>query len=333
MSNLKATYEFRDLITVFVPGDPIVFTLCITPEEDQHVEKLKCQLTKEVRGRLRRVTDTIDSCELEINDMLKKGTTYEYPVELKNSFAITYAGISVSQSLYLDVASSEQGKTLISKVKQVFVHLEPLARRVVIVEHASVNYNVVEKSYDLKNDFLMKLFFGMFFTIPLLIFGCQFLPASFLPASFPKTLIPYLIGVGVFILLIPVLLHFWFETRVGKSSVQLSNTDNNEFEVKVNNSNDWVSSPEIFLSYSIIEEVVDDRGTSSTTIKMPIYQSLSVTIKTPRNGSKVVFPFPEKSIPLTNRIPNTEIVSILNLKMVTPFGTRKYSTPFKIQDS
>jgi|GEM_PF-4104835 len=338
MSALNATYDFKGVETNYKLGTPIDFILTIRPRENIDFKTLTCQIIAETRGLLPRTNETVSDFNIVINDTLRNGQIYEFPVTLKNNHSVTYNGVSVSKSLVLQTIEVRSDKvSFLDKVKKVFVEPVPLISRSITFETNPSDYKVVESTYKLKSKFgsgCLKLL-SYFFTFLLMGYLAMtfFYPseAKKIWVKLPEHSLGFLIGAVLLVVLIVLMIHFILEWKVGKSTIRLFNTEGDQFEVSVHNEKDWEHSAELNVSFKVVEVVEDDRGTSTTYHRKPIHQSLSIPIKTPRNGSKVAFSFPDFSIPRPGEIPNTTFIPTISVEKITKlFGIRNYTTIIEI---
>lgn len=326
MNKLNATFDIKGIEPEYYLGDPLICTLCITPNEDLEVGTLTCKLISEVRGLVAQHAESLYTAKIQVDNTLLAGKTYEFPFSIYNKYKVSYLGHAVSHSLMLAVTSEDGPTSIMDKVKSGFGRRNELISREVIFKKP-LNYTVKNNAYQLEAKFgihAMAIGFIALITGIVGIAGfCRHLNSS------ESTMI---FSVSSYVLLVfsGFAVYFFIHYLVGKTTVKVSNSENDELTMEVSNSMNWRFVSEIKASYSVIEQVIDRRGTTNTTVEYPIYSSELREIIMPTNNFKITFPYPDYTFPGNNDLKDTTFIPTINMKMTTPFGMKHYKAPFSL---
>ena len=101
--------------------------------------------------------------------------------------------------------------------------------------------------------------------------------------------------------------------------VKLEQKDASSYEAIIKNDKNWKSINKVILTYWIVEEVVDYRGTSSSTHIVHLFESKKQMRKNPTGTLKIPLHFP-KNQPGTIAIESFNTYWVLNIKTITSIG-------------
>jgi hypothetical protein len=288
----KATLEKEIFIDKVNNGKIISGYLTINSSETIAFDNIKGVVFLEARGRMSSYKKEIFSLEIKQNTILTKNKSYRIPLTFDSSnFEInSYLGKNVSFSyileIHIDVNRDDIEKlerNLFSKVKSfVTSNYTIKTSEYFEIENLNLKYQVAET----KTDFTMQpnLIVSI---IAFLILGssCAYI--------IPEFSIWYtILGIASVVLLIHLMTKY-IKNTLGTISMETLK-DENSFVCKILKTREFnLMNPYIY--YEIIEKVMDNRGTSSSTYTETLYTSEKLKLSDFKSSPSLKFLFPKRN--------------------------------------
>ena len=111
------------------------------------------------------------------------------------------------------------------------------------------------------------------------------------------------------------------EWVLGAFPFKVINTSEEQFSIHLNNHNRWRNISQVNLYFEVWEEVIDNRGTSTTTYTKKLFTSPGHNIKSPRGEMRKTFSYPT-NMPGTTQFNEARIFWQLNLQVPSLLGIR-----------
>ena len=140
-----------------------------------------------------------------------------------------------------------------------------------------------------------------------------------------QELILFGLGIVLSIAIAVLIQYIVFREAIGSFNAKLVVQDNINFLSVFSSKKNWKYISKATASYSIIENVVDDRGTSSTTSTATLYHSPKQTISRKSKQEEILFAYPINKVVLpTLSIGGVSIKWMLHLRLTTIVGFKLY---------
>ena len=108
-------------------------------------------------------------------------------------------------------------------------------------------------------------------------------------------------------------------------------TDSKYFKVKIINEKEWKNVRKIQIMYSLIEEIEDNRGTTTQKHKEELFRSKSFKIQNLKTPIEVEFEFPEEAY-RSKKIGDVKLFWLLELRLKPFLGPNcKYENEFNVR--
>jgi len=290
----------------------------ILPELDMSFEAVNCILSYQVQGKIFTNTRKVATISIDKDNNWKKNENYTYQTSFElGNLPSSYNGANfqITWWLYLEVDFDNQTKStirntllkdgsIISALKS-FDGKHENKNAVTLSSSPSI-YEISPFSLTYKINPYTHFIIGCFISIVYLILLLGEIMKKYLWA--PPLIGAGFIGYGIYkIIGIGVLKEVQFS---GKP------IDDKHFELEITFEKNSKKIDAAIVSYSIIEKVIDNRGTSSTTYKEAIYKSEEKTLLTPISGQlKTTLNYPDKNIPLDFRRDTIEFYAQIEMKL------------------
>lgn len=277
------------------------FDIRINPQLDMTFNRVICSLQYQIMGKAISNKTRISSLIIDQNNSWKKKNNYNYEGRFElGDLPTSYNGrnLQIIWWLYLDVEFDQESKSRIQNLllKDIFIvslikSFDGKHQNKNTVSLTNPNYEYTINDFDkvYKIDPYLYFIIGVFIIIitTILYFGDILKKYFWIPALAGISIAGY----GQYkINSIGLLKEVRFKgTHIDKEKFNL--------EIIILKNEKKISSAKI--RYVIIEEVIDDRGTTSTTYKENIYNSETKTINAPiAKVSSTQLPYPSQNIPI-----------------------------------
>ncbi len=256
-------------------GEFIIGKIRITPDEDFSFESFWLRLKFERRGFLRVLQKEISSFKVASNQIFRKGQYYEFDFRLdppKETISFIAKDLQILWFLETDfeltddiinqIRTESLRKLQISKAMN--VHKKFTVRRNLDVSNNNLLLRVPYQEGEMSLDELTS--FGCIFILCIIFALCVFFSDNYEPsAAVLLSVITLIIG-GYF-----VKEQFLGAGQLGKINFEISAKDDTHFEVKLMVEKNDHKINTVRLSYEVVEEVIDNRGSSPTKRTEQIY--------------------------------------------------------------
>lgn len=313
--------------------EPINGTINLKPKRDFGVDIMGYRLILEIKGKIQSVKRVLLQRQILTNTRFEEGKEYNFPIRIFNDTVETYRGHHVECLLkletYLNLDDDTHQESKDAGLKARFSVKEMIwgEQEEKIIEYLEfLPSSTVYKVLDSKIELLakgQKQAFG---------YGFGMLVIMFIGVAWGLyTWYHGLLGLAI-ALSVLVLYHLIQNQIIGRLSVQLQNQEG-YFTAKISSSTRWQNIRNVEAYYQIMEQVVDKRGTSTSTYTKAIYKSESSTINFPKYTPTVKLKFPEKK-PMTMKYGDFSIYWELVLRVQTSYGIRfKYIGTIKVGET
>lgn len=271
--------------------------LVINSEESLKIDRINGIVYLEIRGRLVSKKEQVISFNIDSNNIISKGETYEIPFSfiLDKKTVQSYSGKNVSFSykceaqIFVNEDDLEKlDRSVLTRVKS-FITADYSTKVSCYFEKKGEenNYKVDEKHGQFKLEFNPSaILFGILIIVAIYIL-------SIITFSFEFN------GFHILPLVIAVILYCYIDYRmkskkIGNISLSTRNEEHG-FNCIIKPARNF-SLKSAKIHYQIEEEVVDRRGTSSSTYTETIFKSPIKLLKT-RGTSEIEFEFPTNQQP------------------------------------
>ena len=288
----KATLEKEIFIDKVNNGKIISGYLMIKSSETITLDKIKGVIFLETRGRMSSHKDEILSIQIQQNKIITENETYKIPFTFNSSnFEInSYVGKNVSFSYNLEIQIDvnnedikKMERSLFSKVMSfVTSDYSIITSEYFELENLNLKYQVVETKTDftIQPNLIVSIIISLIFV-------------SVYIYIIPEFIIWYIIlGIASIILLL-YLVTKYIENMLGAISMETLK-DEDAFICKILKTRKFnLMNP--YLYYEIIEEVVDNRGTSPSTYTETLYTSEKLKLQNFKSNPSLKFLFPKRN--------------------------------------
>ncbi|MFK8103338.1 MAG: hypothetical protein AB8G15_12465 [Saprospiraceae bacterium] len=300
---------------VYQPKESVEGHISVSVQQDIEVDILSYKLFLEIRGLTRTNVIMLGQEKMTSQEQLSGGTVKNYPFALKNHQHETYKGQNVELLIRMEATLKLKDKPstnfLLSKVGYIHSGSKESISKYLFFEYEKGNYKIVEDKINFPQS-LVSCLIGL----AILAFtGIGLFFLGFLSDPLNRNIV--LVGGLIFFLL--GAFYLWVEIfLIGQIKAKLIDLGEGQFQLELENKKKWESSKSVAVRYKIFEEVIDRRGTSSSTETNYIYLSETKTIENPWRGATLVFDYPKKSIPMF-RFEDVRIYWLLEVKVFSSF--------------
>jgi len=277
------------------------FDIKINPQLDMAFTQVTCSLQYQVLGKTISNKINISSLTIDQNSSWEKNNNYNYKGKFElGDLPVSYNGknLQIIWWLYLEVVFNQESKSRIQNMllKDLFVVSlvksfdgKHQNKNIVSVNNPNFAYEINAFDSKYKVDPYLYLTIGIITTIITSIL--------FFSELFKKyILIPIIGSIGFTV----YGLHRLYSIGLLKEIKFVGSILNNKtfnLEITIQNNHEKITSATVY--YSIIEEIIDNRGTTSTTYRESIYRSAQTIIEKPPNKIiNVQLDYPDKDLPI-----------------------------------
>ncbi|WP_299682933.1 hypothetical protein [uncultured Dokdonia sp.] len=301
----------------------------ISCSEIVDVELIEGFVYLEVRGRMASQKHHVVSFTISDKKRLQTAETYKFPFsfEMHDLDIGTYKGKNVNftykceAKIHIEDDDIDKiDRSFFSKVKSFVTSDDSLKVSTYFhVDDSLSTYQIEETttSLDFKTNFLMS-------------FIASLLTGGIYAFLIPEFNAPYMVF-GVFLIIAVIIsIKLLVGNALGEVTMETLR-DEDAFLCTIKKTKKF-SLVNQYLYYQIIEKVVDDRGTSSSTVRSTIYTSKKEKISTRNNDVQVKFSYPEIKNIHSNYLGDVSIYWVMNLKGTTYLGfILKYQCEFTVR--
>lgn len=325
----KITLETRIHINNSKINEVTEGILQIKATENLQIDRIEAVIYFEVRGKLASTKEEIDSFTICTHKMLEKEVVEEIPIsfELSGDNLPTYKGTNANFSYKIEV-NIEVNEVDIDKMERTFFSKV----KSLITADNSFKKGVYFSVKDVKSEYKVKevkVNFSLQFNVVIGLLTALFIGAIY--AYF----IPELEGVFIFFGIVLIVASIFIVTKIVEQSLGIITmqtlNDEDAFLCKIHKPRNFnVTQKKLY--YHIIEKVLDNRGTSSSTYTQILYRSPFKEVKNLKQVPIVKFDFPEREGLHSFEYGDVSILWRMYLEGKTPFGiTLKYKADFIVE--
>jgi len=301
--------------------------LRITPSETVQIEQIRGELVMRVKGKMESQSHIVDSFIIKIEDgELLENETYEFPFQRpRKTGVVSYKGRNVGVFFELKFSTNLEKETYkrVNKniIKRVGSFLTGITdynfyTRSVVFKPQS-NYNLIERDHRLEinlGSFLIIAMFSMFFmALGMILFGVPQIN------DWDSEGFLLLLGIGLCIFFGYMSQSIFFAGLLGEFFADIKKKDDENFMATVRSTSNWRYISAAKTYYEIEEEVIDRRGTSTSTYTEKLYSSKPIEIYMMNSREEIMhsFPPPSRTPPAINEIDDVSIKWIFVLEVTT----------------
>lgn len=299
--------------------------LQIIPNEHIGVEQIQGELRQKVKGKMAGQNELVDNFTVSTQyQQLPPNETYEFPFKIiQPSKAGTYKGTNVHIFYELEFAVELEkdsykrlDKSLVKSIKSLVTRSTDYKYSKPITLRKASNYDIPKGQGLLelgeKDTFVMVFFSGLFVMLWFILFGLLRLNTM---ESWLEVMI---IGVVVSAVIGYLSQVAFFRIVLGIFDVDIVKKDGENFTSIIHSTGNWRYVQAAKTYYKVIEEVVDDRGTTSYTYAEKIYVSDNMEMLLQNSQEEIVHPLPRpNSVPPVVSIHNVSVKWIIVLDLTT----------------
>lgn len=296
----------------FILGKEIKGEMQLRAKEEIEVEYITVNLFREAKGLMQSQSASLYHKRYNNPKLLKTGQIYSFPISFIPEKHESYKGKNVELSFRFEGELKLDGQNTGEKIVSFFRKLGSSAKKKnslqIYLQPETEAYQLAKQEIKLDSDSS----FQSFLALPVLILFLVFIS---------NELIDLVISIPIGILLSLFCIAYFLIGRyaVGNPRAELFQEENEGFHIKMYKEPSWHFLKGIEMSYEIAEEVVDRRGTSSSTQKEVIYDSLIQKSKLSQEVLDFYFNFPIDK-PTSMSWEDVSIIWQLKLKVFTSLG-------------
>ncbi len=272
--------------------------IVITPKENLDVYQFGFQLIMEGRGRTSVITKVASKKTLISNQTLLKGEEYRLDIEIIGALPGSYHGKNIKFNwkvkTFIELQDSSYKhlrKELVKgfKLLSAFNPDKFLSKEFdLTIIQSSQPYAVLNQPQSLKSSSW----------VPWLIFILGTIIPFFILHKMEHSSTYLIIGSISFLLFIMfVIPHYYKMNIIGQIGFNVENMEEDSFLMSFNFSKNNKRIRKFEVNYIVVEKVVDDRGTSSSTHTHTFYRSGKQEKRHPSKTEDFIFKFPEYEVP------------------------------------
>ena len=314
-ANIKLLYDLTD--PKFYVNEPVKAEITVRAKETIEIEEIGWHLVLEARGKIVSEDFVLKSGFLLENTTVEAGKEYKFEVEFVNDEVPTYTGVNVNFTIKLEVYVEEVKKKSGNFIKDLFTRAKEYEKSKTIPyqpKRKGITINDEQKEKTTKTSYAWMLIF-VFIAVFVI-----FISPSWMEFSADLTMYILLGMLGIIVTYLAIV-----HLLIGKINIQLQKLDDEHFKVKIKNSNNWSFVNQVTAFYEIREEVIDRRGTSSSTIDKQVFKSETRTFNNPHSVLYADMKLLQR-YPGTYKIGDSKIYWQIELKIKTILGI---SFPFR----
>ena len=303
-------------------NDKVTGDLVLTANETVNIVEIESRLLRVVRGKCGSAQKLISSSQILSSKMsVLQNEEYRFPFTVIHDSGLeSYKGKNVSIGFEIEIAiklADEEyerlGTDFFERMKSKLLGNRPLKyTEGLILEDKNRQYFTLDE--DLKLQVLPSNLLTLIFTVivaPILYF---LIPIS---DNFIILLI-----VGICIALGLLLSKIFTKVLIGNIMCKVRNINEDGFSFTLLSNRNWRPVIESNLYYTIIEEVIDSRGTNSETYVHQLYISDKKKVRNKWPEAEIQFSYPDIGHIKTLQINNVVIRWMINLDIKTSLGVK-----------
>ncbi len=277
-----------------VVGQRSIGEIILHSSERLETENIEYRLIKETRGLTRTIKEQIYGGFIAENLTLENGKRYVFPLEIVNSRYETYKGKNIEVIVRLEVDLRLKDERLIDHVISNFGFTAPsrlLSTSRIIQFKSEYSKNEVEdRSVELE-------IYSMFSQgVALIIFLIAFGAISMTQEVSQNIKILFL-ALSALVVIAFILYYLIGSKLVGLINAEFEDREGQRFQVGFKSSKNWNKVKKLGVRYKVLEEVIDDRGTTESKEVYCLYTSELKNISTPQKHARVDFDYPNQYYP------------------------------------
>ena len=304
--------------------------LDIVSSEDILMDEITAKIYFEARGKMRGYKNTVISFPVITEPtLIKAGEENFIPFsfeidDLIESYEGKNASFTYTCEVMMHVDDSDfkkLGLNFLATVKSFVTSDKRLrAQKQFEVSNYYHTYNVKEGKYDFKLKLNYKL--------PIIIAVILFLIYIILLPEFNLTFA--ILGV-VLLIVITYVIHMYLEDAFGRLVMELADEDEENFRCTIEKTRKF-NLEEQHVYYEVIEEVVDNRGTKSSTNRQRLYASFRKELTKFKKNTAFTFPYPSNLSYATMEVKDVKIFWRMCVTGITSGGLKlKYTAEFEVK--
>ncbi len=289
-------------------GQAIRGEIVIVPKQDIEAAIIGYRTLMEVRGKLAPFKKKLAEKVLTTKPLLRAEQEYRIPFEYTNNRP-TYRGKNIDKLIKFEAFVKKDKRNIFDKSQlkeAIYLHYLPNNK----------NYSVKDTNYKLplKNIFFINAF-------PWVVMA--FIVLAMLIESFQEHnnavwfYIVICLIITAFSTLIALYIHHRKLSKKYVVEAQFKSSETTDFEVLLEHNIPAAEMKSFRVNYNIMECVVDDRGTSSTTHLRRLFTAKPTKTYHVPEGLNLVFPYPENKPKPMDIAPDARVYWELHIELVT----------------
>ncbi|MFK7773712.1 MAG: hypothetical protein AB8F94_16295 [Saprospiraceae bacterium] len=302
---LETQINFSKQNSNLFPGEVGKGEIILQPKIDLEVHLFGFHVAMEGRGQTAVITKSINKTILIQDVKLLKGETYRYDIEIIGALPPSYAGENISlywrveTFIELQGESYNQVRNSLLKKFQLLAAVNPNKK---LSTFKSVYFKTPDVPYSVNPTPSVLNLTG---------FSPEKIGSAFMLFSFFSLWLfdsPYNFGAIILfaiVLLFSFVVPYYYKARIlGKIEFIANTTNNNQLSLNFILPDERKRISKLKVQYKIVEKVIDDRGTNTTTYHYNIFKSTTKEKRSPEKTTEFIFDFPNRN---TNTMISFEI--------------------------
>lgn len=314
--SIDVVYDVNSFNGTVTPGSTIVGKVSINVSQTIGFYKVNCKLQYELKGKLNIGIGEVKTIEISSRDVWEKGSKNDYGISFRvPDFPVSFSGRNLEIVWYLileivldDPTKSEIRSQLLKEAK-IFSLFKTYdgkiqEKKVVLVNNRELNYKVSPLVHRVAPSFQIFIIGGAF--IGAVVFYFYSMDMIGIMSLVGGVLALGLIGYGIYRAL--------SIGQLGKVEMNVGGSEDQKINMQLKIQKNHRKIKSIKAYYTIHEEVVDKRGTTSRTYREVVFTSESKGLKQPyRRTLETVLEYPKTDFPVTFRYKNARIFWQMNI--------------------
>lgn len=265
-------------------------------EENTEIETIEIDVILHVKGKMRSTSNVVSSLAFTPeNGVIQKNTKREFLFEIPTHSKVeSYKGRNVSIFYELvarfrlveDEKEERTGPRIAKKIKKL-LKIDDSPKLLSVFEKIDKQkaYKVIEENMEMQTKFQY---------IVIIIFSILLACIFYFALQHENNISIFLVFLGVSIGVSALTVEILMRSLLGTIDIEVLNKDETQFICRVKNSKKWKYCNEAEAYYQVLEEVIDDRGTSTTTLVHSIYKSTTQELLDIKQNVELAFNFPKQ---------------------------------------
>ena len=318
--SIETSFENHENAAYFEVGKPVRGKLIVKANEDLPILQFGYELMMELKGRTSTQKYKIAQGKILDKFTFKAGSIYEYPIEFTNTQYATYEGRNASLVASFKPIVKEETSG-VGKIKNRIKDLFSDPSR--SPGHRYLKFQFPYTKLDIIDEFIRfkRISDRLLIWILILLIG-PWMIFLFWDIG------PKIIAIISLISAITLSTYYLLETQlVGRLTAEFIESEKEEFDFILRNEKNWKYIRDIKVNFRVIEEVIDNRGTSDSTYEKVIYLSGRYHKKNPTEAVHATFQYPDvkyASFTLGNLSLNWQLVTKVTLNLGISYTYKQY---------